>query len=108
MKKAAVLALVIICVAQLVLCAPKLTVSPTVLSTSQTVQISWGGVTDPSDKDMIAIYTPADSKEDNYIGWLPLSKSSSWESGFGNLVNSNQIIYKIINHDINYGNRILR
>lgn len=81
-----VLFLVIIGVAQLVLCAPKLTVSPTVLSTSQTVQISWGGLTDPSDKDIIAIYTPADSKEEHYIGWLPLTKSSSWESGFGNLV----------------------
>jgi hypothetical protein len=82
----AVLLLVIISAAQLVLCAPKLTVSPTVLSTSQTVQISWGGLSNPSDKDIIAIYTPADSKEENYIGWLPLTKSSSWESGFGNLV----------------------
>ncbi len=81
-----VLLLVVISAAQLVLCAPKLIVSPTVLSTSQTVQISWGGLTDPSDKDIIAIYTPANSKEENYIGWLPLTKSTSWESGFGNLV----------------------
>ncbi|KAK7317950.1 hypothetical protein RJT34_02598 [Clitoria ternatea] len=80
-----------------------ISVSPTNLSKSgDTVSIRWSGIDSPSDFDFLAIYSPPTSPHDDYLGYLFLSDSPSWQSGSGNLS------VPLVNLRSNYSFRIFR
>jgi hypothetical protein len=82
---------------------PSINVTPTTLTKSgDTVEIRWSGIQSPSELDFVGIYSPPNSTHDNYIGYLFLSKSPSWQSGSGSLS------LPLINLRSNYSFRIFR
>ncbi|KAH0469219.1 hypothetical protein IEQ34_002451 [Dendrobium chrysotoxum] len=63
-----------------------LTVSPKALTKSNhSVHIQWSGIPSPSSLDWLGIYSPPESANDNFIGYLFLNSSPSWPSGAGEL-----------------------
>lgn len=65
--------------------AVSITVSPSTLSKSnRTITIQWSGITSPSKLDWLGIYSPPDSPDSQYIGYVFLSAvSPTWETGSG-------------------------
>ncbi|XP_038972698.1 probable inactive purple acid phosphatase 2 [Phoenix dactylifera] len=65
---------------------PSLSATPNHLTKSNnTVRIQWSGVPSPSPLDWIGIYSPPDSRDDHFVGYLFLNSSPSWPSGAGAL-----------------------
>ncbi|KAF5745436.1 putative Nucleotide pyrophosphatase/phosphodiesterase [Tripterygium wilfordii] len=80
-----------------------ISVSPKTLAKSgDTIQIQWSGVESPSKLDWLGLYSPPDSRHDNFIGYKFLSSSPSWKSGSGS------ISMPLINLRSNYSLRIFR
>ncbi|KAF5727155.1 inactive purple acid phosphatase 2-like [Tripterygium wilfordii] len=85
------------------LSAVTISVSPKTLSKSgDTIQIQWSGVESPSKLDWVGLYSPSDSRHENFIGYKFLSSSPSWQSGSGS------ISMPLINLRSNYSFRIFR
>lgn len=62
--------------------SPTLSVSPPALAKSgDAALIQWSGVDSPSSLDWLGIYSPPDSPDDAFLGYLFLSSCSSWRSG---------------------------
>ena len=53
------------------------------ISSGATVNITWNGLESPTEFDWLGIYTPPESSDNNYIGYILLSSVSGWESGKG-------------------------
>ncbi|CAL5212999.1 unnamed protein product [Lathyrus oleraceus] len=82
---------------------PSIIVTPTTLSKSgDTVEIRWSGIQSPSVLDWVGIYSPPTSSHDNFIGYLFLSKSPTWQNGSGSLS------LPLVNLRSNYSFRIFR
>ncbi|KAK4261029.1 hypothetical protein QN277_004082 [Acacia crassicarpa] len=80
-----------------------ISITPTVLSKSgDSVQIQWSGVDSPSDLDWLGIYSPPDSHNDHFIGYVFLTRSPTWQSGSGS------ISFPLVNLRSNYSFRIFR
>lgn len=70
------------------LSAPAITLTPSVLSTSDsTVTVAWSGVASPTGEDVLRVNgvlastgMPLES-----FGWFPVNQSSTWQSGSGSL-----------------------
>jgi hypothetical protein len=63
-----------------------ISVSPQTLSKSgDPVTIQWSQIPSPSNLDWLGIYSPPDSSHDNFIGYLFLSSSPTWQSGSGSI-----------------------
>ncbi|KAL5987316.1 hypothetical protein ACLOJK_038481 [Asimina triloba] len=63
---------------------PSLAISPNVLNGSgQSVQIRWSGIDSPSELDWLGIYSPPNSSNSDFIGYVFLSSSATWRSGSG-------------------------
>lgn len=63
-----------------------LSITPKVLSKSgDVVHVKWSNVPSPSKLDWLGIYSPPDSPNDQFIGYMFLSESPSWASGSGSL-----------------------
>ncbi|KAI3744451.1 hypothetical protein L1987_57532 [Smallanthus sonchifolius] len=66
--------------------SPSLSLSTTSLSKSNnSVTVNWSGVDSPSQLDWLGIYSPPDSSLRNYIGYLYLNASPTWQSGLGSI-----------------------
>lgn len=64
--------------------AVELEVSTTTLRASgDTVTISWNNLESPTALDWLGIYTPPESKDEHYIGYIYLSSVIGWEAGKG-------------------------
>ncbi|XP_078442941.1 putative inactive purple acid phosphatase 2 [Wolffia australiana] len=80
-----------------------LSVSPNSISKSgDKVKIQWSGVNSPSDRDWLGIYSPPDSPDDTFIGYLFLSSAPGWQSGSG------EFDLRLINLRSDYAFRIFR
>ncbi|XP_072956300.1 probable inactive purple acid phosphatase 2 [Typha angustifolia] len=80
-----------------------LTVSPKTLTKSNhTVHIRWSGVSSPSDLDWLGIYSPANSPDDEFLGYVFLNSSRTWRSGSGS------ISLPLVNLRSDYAFRIFR
>lgn len=55
---------------------PKLSVTPTSVSTNGTIAITWNGIANPSSTDWIGLYAPGAS-DTNWIDWMYVSCSKS-------------------------------
>ncbi|XAR55923.1 Phosphodiesterase I [Bertholletia excelsa] len=65
---------------------PSISVSPTTIPRSgDRVTIQWSGVESPSKLDWLGIYSPPNSSSADFIGYLFLSSSPTWQSGSGSL-----------------------
>ncbi|KAK1274201.1 putative inactive purple acid phosphatase 2 [Acorus gramineus] len=63
-----------------------LSVTPTSLARSgDSVHITWSGLDSPNLLDWIGIYSPPDSPDDDFIGYVFLSKSPNWAAGSGSV-----------------------
>eukprot|EP01100_Stratorugosa_tubuloviscum_P000718 TRINITY_DN115_c0_g1_i1.p1 TRINITY_DN115_c0_g1~~TRINITY_DN115_c0_g1_i1.p1 ORF type:complete len:580 (-),score=283.61 TRINITY_DN115_c0_g1_i1:323-2023(-) len=66
-----------------------LIVTPSVVSNSlDNITINWSGVTQPNEKDFVAIYVPSINffnNENNWIGYILLNNSNNWKSGSGSI-----------------------
>ncbi|KAK3042340.1 hypothetical protein RJ639_002386 [Escallonia herrerae] len=81
----------------------QISVSPKTLSKSgDPITIQWSGIDDPSSLDWVGLYSPPNSSDDHFIGYLFLSNSSTWQSGSGS------ITIPLINLRSNYQFRIFR
>uniref|UniRef100_A0A0C9QQA8 Purple acid phosphatase n=1 Tax=Wollemia nobilis TaxID=56998 RepID=A0A0C9QQA8_9CONI len=49
------------------------------------VTLQWKGIPSPSDMDWLGIYSPADSADDNFIGYIFLSSCPTWKEGSGSV-----------------------
>jgi len=80
------LALVLQCV-QIALSVPVLKASPPILTPlNRSVTVSWSGVTNPTSKDFLGIYTPAEESDvQEFIGGIYLSESSTYMQGYGGI-----------------------
>ncbi|WOL10454.1 hypothetical protein Cni_G19209 [Canna indica] len=80
-----------------------LTVSPTTLTpTSRTVTVRWKGVDSPSELDWLGIYSPPNSPNDEFIGYVFLNASDGWRSGSGS------VDIPLVNLRSNYVFRVFR
>nr|ANN22407.1 purple acid phosphatase 2 [Camellia oleifera] len=80
-----------------------ISVSPQALSKSgDPVTIQWSGVDSPSKLDWLGIYSPPNSSSSDFIGYLFLSTSPTWQSGSGS------ITIPLVNLRSNYHFRIFR
>lgn len=80
-----------------------LSVSPKTLTRSnRTVRIQWSGVESPSDLDWLGIYSPPSSRDKNFIGYVFLNSSATWQSGYGS------VELPVVNLRSNYEFRIFR
>ncbi|XP_028803632.1 probable inactive purple acid phosphatase 2 [Neltuma alba] len=66
------------------------------------VLIKWFGVDLPSDLDWLGIYSPPDSPNDQFIGYVFLSKSPTWKAGLGS------VSLPLVNLRSSYSFRIFR
>ncbi|XP_031491511.1 probable inactive purple acid phosphatase 2 [Nymphaea colorata] len=65
----------------------KLDVYPKILKKSgDPVKIKWSGISNPCALDWLGVYSPATSSDENYIGYVFLSSSPTWNSGSGSIV----------------------
>ncbi|OVA09220.1 Phosphoesterase domain [Macleaya cordata] len=80
-----------------------ITLTPKTLTKSgDSVKIQWTGIESPSDYDWLGIYSPPNSSNDNYIGYVYLSSCKNWKSG------SCSIELPLVNLRSNYEFRIFR
>ncbi|GMP93858.1 hypothetical protein CsSME_00043523 [Camellia sinensis var. sinensis] len=80
-----------------------ISVSPQTLSKSgDPVKIQWSGVDSPSKLDWLGIYSPPNSSSSDFIGYLFLSTSPTWQSGSGSTT------IPLVNLRSNYHFRIFR
>ncbi|KAI7995996.1 putative inactive purple acid phosphatase 2 [Camellia lanceoleosa] len=80
-----------------------ISVSPQTLSKSgDPVTIQWSGVDSPSKLDWLGIYSPPNSSSSDFVGYLFLSTSPTWQSGSGS------ITIPLVNLRSNYHFRIFR
>ncbi|KAF7827995.1 putative inactive purple acid phosphatase 2 [Senna tora] len=80
-----------------------ISLNTTVLSKSgDSLLIQWSSIHSPSDLDWLGIYSPPDSPHDNFIGYIFLSRSPSWQSGSGS------ISLPLVNLRSDYSFRIFR
>ncbi|XP_010258128.1 PREDICTED: probable inactive purple acid phosphatase 2 [Nelumbo nucifera] len=86
------------------LCSPvSICLSPSILSKSgDSVRVHWAGVDSPSSLDWLGIYSPPDSPDDNFIGYVFLSSCNNWQSG------SCSVHLPLVNLRSNYQFRIFR
>jgi hypothetical protein len=64
--------------------AVALSVSTTTLAASgDNVTISWKDLDSPTAIDWLGIYTPPESSDENFIGYIFLSSAAGWETGKG-------------------------
>ncbi|PKA64401.1 putative inactive purple acid phosphatase 2 [Apostasia shenzhenica] len=83
--------------------AVSISVSPkTLIRSNRTVVIRWSGVPSPSSLDWVGIYSPPDSSDDHFIGYLFLNSSPSWPSGSG------ELRIPLVNLRSNYAFRLFR
>ncbi|KAJ4961896.1 hypothetical protein NE237_021806 [Protea cynaroides] len=59
--------------------------SNTLTKSGDSVRIQWTGVDSPSELDWLGIYSPPDSLNDNFIGYVFLSSCNNWQSGSGSV-----------------------
>ena len=63
-----------------------LSVTPTILAKSgDLIQIQWSGISSPSKLDWLGIYNPPNSSHVNFINYVFLSSSATWQSGSGSI-----------------------
>ena len=80
-----------------------LSITPTVLAKSgDPIRIQWSGIAEPSKLDWLGIYSPPDSDHENFIGYVFLNSSATWQSGSGS------ISLPLINLRSNYSFRVFR
>ncbi|KAF4396344.1 probable inactive purple acid phosphatase 2 [Cannabis sativa] len=80
-----------------------ISLNTTTLSKSgDSVLIQWSGVDNPSKLDWLGIYSPPSSEHRNFVGYVFLSKSPSWQSGSGS------VSIPLVNLRSNYSFRIFR
>ncbi|KAK9277349.1 hypothetical protein L1049_006890 [Liquidambar formosana] len=80
-----------------------LSISPQTLSKSgDSVRVQWSTIDLPSHLDWLGFYSPHDSSHDNFIGYIFLSSSPTWQSGSGNLS------FPLVNLRSDYDFRIFR
>ncbi|KAK4765105.1 hypothetical protein SAY86_026195 [Trapa natans] len=81
-----------------------ISVSPTVLANSgDTLRIRWTGVDSPSDLDWLGIYSPPDSPDDLFIGYVFLSSDPAYRTS-----GSGSISLPLPNLRANYSFRVFR
>ncbi|PSS28818.1 Inactive purple acid phosphatase [Actinidia chinensis var. chinensis] len=86
MKPLALIFLSLISLFSLSSSSPSLSVSPQTLPKSgDPVTIRWSGIENPSKLDWLGIYSPPNSSSDDFIGYVFLSKSATWQSGSGSI-----------------------
>ena len=71
---------------------PEIKFSKTLLSNGEVVRIEWNGVTEVSEVDFIALYTPPDADNHDYLEMHNVTESASWHEGHG------VINVKLFNH----------
>ena len=71
---------------------PEIKFSKTLLSNGEVVRIEWSGVAQGSPLDFIALYTPPDADNHDYLEMHNVTESSTWHSGQGS------INIKLFNH----------
>ncbi|XP_073054996.1 probable inactive purple acid phosphatase 2 [Primulina eburnea] len=65
---------------------PSISITPKVIPKSgDPITITWSGIDSPVQLDWVGIYSPANSSNDNFIGYVFLSSSPGWESGSGSI-----------------------
>ncbi|KAL9226167.1 hypothetical protein vseg_002009 [Gypsophila vaccaria] len=65
---------------------PTITVTPTTLNKSgDKVHVTWAHITNPTNQDWLGIYSPATSPDQQFIGYIFLNTSPTWETGGGSL-----------------------
>ncbi|RZS14845.1 hypothetical protein BHM03_00046603 [Ensete ventricosum] len=80
-----------------------LSASPTTLTrANRTVTVRWSGVDSPSELDWLGIYSPPDSANDEFIGYVFLNASDGWRSGSGS------VDIPLVNLRANYAFRVFR
>ncbi|XP_008465701.1 probable inactive purple acid phosphatase 2 [Cucumis melo] len=80
-----------------------ISLSPSILSKSgDSVHIQWSGIESPSNLDWLGIYSPPNSSHKHFVGYLFLSSSPTWESGYGS------VSIPLVNLRSNYSFRIFR
>ena len=57
--------------------------SPTLRSSGDTLRVSWTSLESPAEIDWLGIYTPSESSDEHFIGYVLLSSVPGWESGNG-------------------------
>ena len=57
--------------------------SPTLQSSGETLRVSWTSLESPTEIDWLGIYTPSESSDEHFIGYVLLSSVPGWESGNG-------------------------
>lgn len=57
----------------------------TLTKSSNTVRIQWTGVESPTDLDWLGIYSPPNSPDEEFIGYLFLNSSATYLSGSGSI-----------------------
>ncbi|KAL5553678.1 hypothetical protein UlMin_041079 [Ulmus minor] len=78
-----------------------ISLTPTTLSNSgDSVLVQWSGIETPSKLDWLGIYSPPTSSHEDFIGYVFLSSSPTWQSGSGN------ISLPLVNLRSNYSFRI--
>ncbi|KAF6165186.1 hypothetical protein GIB67_000770 [Kingdonia uniflora] len=83
--------------------AVSISLTPKTLAKSgDAVRIDWTGVQSPSDLDWLGIYSPPNSANKNFIGYVFLSSCNNWESGSGS------IELPLVNLRSNYEFRVFR
>jgi len=76
--------LIIIVIKESLVEAVSLEATPTELAKSgDTITLTWKDMTTPSDLDWLGIYTPPESTDNHFIGYILLSSCKGWESGMG-------------------------
>ncbi|PON79646.1 Acid phosphatase [Parasponia andersonii] len=80
-----------------------ISLNTTTLSKSgDSVLIQWSGIDTPSKLDWLGIYSPPSSDHHNFVGYVFLSTSPSWQSGSGS------VSIPLVNLRSNYSFRIFR
>lgn len=76
-----------------------LSVSTTTLAASgENVTITWKDVESPTAIDWLGIYTPPESSDEDFIGYIFLSSAAGWETGEGSYTfpAGNQTVLSIV------------
>lgn len=60
-----------------------LKVSPSLVENGAAVNVSWSGVTQPSNMDFIAFYCPENDQPEHYLDYFYVTDSASYASGYG-------------------------
>ena len=60
-----------------------LKVTPEVAENGGLVAVAWSGVTEPNEKDFIALYCPEDDNPKHYLDYFNTNVWPTWKQGFG-------------------------